>query len=167
MRNYLIVYWFPLPNVIYVSLANNLIGIKKHRRFLMKGVQSSFCKRHSSRTIYHSNTEWVPYKIKLSHLRNVQIKIVNQSLSQQSDLSHNFPRVHHSHPVGKIMTLLCCSIFLFYEKLKHENPIISDKKNQWYESKHNNTICNIWHLTFGILWYSYQIKNNTVLDEVY
>ena len=123
--------WLPLPNVISIPLARNLIGIMKHRRLLMRFIWSSFCKRHSSRTSYNSKTERLPHKIKLVHLRTVQIPTVNQYLSQRSAWPSNLPRVQRSHPLCKIMTLLCCSIFLCCKKLKHENPIISHKKNQW------------------------------------
>ena len=51
--------------------------------------------------------------------------------------------------------------------MKHEHPIISNKKNKWYESNHNNTIWNIYHLPLEILCYSSLINNSSVLDEVY
>ena len=135
--------WLPLPNVLPTLLARKLRGITQHKGFLMRGIRSSFFKWPSLRNSYHSNMEWVPYQRKIIHLRNGQITTVNQSRSQQSSWPSNHPRVKRSHPVRKIMTLLCCSIFLGCKTLKHENPIIIHKKNKWYESNHNNNICNI------------------------
>ena len=54
MRTYSIVYLFPLPNGISVLLSRNLIGITKHKCFLMRNLWSSFYKRHISRNSYHS-----------------------------------------------------------------------------------------------------------------
>ena len=125
---YSILLWFPIPRVLPVPLAGNFIGITKHGCFLMRGLWSSFCKFHSSRTSYHSNMEWTPYQRKISHLSNGIIPIVNQSRSQQSAWPSNRPRVQRSHPVWKIMTLICCFVFLCCKKLKHENQIISNKK---------------------------------------
>ena len=103
---------FPLPNVRTIPLARNLIGIPKHWIFLMRGLWLSFFKLHSPRTSYHSNTEWVPYQRKTSQLRTGRIPTVNQFCSKQSAWPLNWPRVQRSHPVWKIMTLLCCSVFL-------------------------------------------------------
>ena len=47
-----------------------LIGIMKHKRFLIRGIQLSFYKLHSPRTGYHSKTEWVPNQIKRIHKSN-------------------------------------------------------------------------------------------------
>ena len=128
MVTYSIVEWFPLPNVLFVLLASNLTGITKHRHFLMRGLWLSFCKRHISSTSYHSKTEWVPYQRKLIHPRTSWIPTVNQSWYQQSAWPSNRTCVQRSHRVCKIMILLCCSVFFCCKKLKHENPIISNKK---------------------------------------
>ena len=63
---YSVLSWFYLPNVLYIPLVWNLIGITKHRRFLMRGLWLSFYKHNRSRTIYDSNTETVPYQRKKS-----------------------------------------------------------------------------------------------------
>ena len=118
--------WLPLPDVLSVLLSSNLIGIKKHRHLL------SSCKCHSLSISYHSKTEWVSYQRKNSHVSNGEIQAVNKSRSQQSAWPSNHPRVQSSHPVCKIMTLLCCYLFLFCKHFKHENPIIC-----------NNEICNM------------------------
>ena len=109
---YSILSLFTLTNVLYVPLMSNLIGITKHRQFLMRGLQSSLCKLHSSRTIYHSKTEWVPYQRNLSHLSTSQVPIVNQYFSQQSAWPPNRPCVQRLHPEWKIMTLLCCFVIV-------------------------------------------------------
>ena len=109
---YYILLWSPIPNVLSVPLAGNLIGITEHRRFFMRGLWSNFCKYHSSRTSYHSNTEWVPYQIKLSHFRTGQIIKVEQSCCQQSFWLSNRPAAHRLHMVCKKMNLLWCSVFL-------------------------------------------------------
>ena len=150
-RTYSKISWFPLPNVISVPLAIKLIGITKHRQFFMRGIWSSFCKFRSLRTSYHSNTEWILYQIKISHLRTVWILKLHQSWSQQSAWPSNFPHVWRSLPVCKIMTLMCCSVFFCCKKLNHEKPIISHKKNQWYESNYNSNICNTKHLHFKLV----------------
>ena len=111
-RNYSVFSWFHLHKFVSVLLARNLIGKTKHRCFLMRGLWSSFCKNHSWRTIYHSNMEWVPYQIKLSHKSTSWIPTVNQSLSQQPAWHSNCPRVHRLYPIFKTITLLCCSVFL-------------------------------------------------------
>ena len=46
----------PIHNALYVPLAINLIGMMKHRRFLMRVLRSNLCKCHSLNTSYHSNT---------------------------------------------------------------------------------------------------------------
>ena len=118
---------FPLPNVLSVPLSRIVIQMTKNRNFLMRDY----------------STGWN--------------SIVKQSCSQQSDWTSNHPVVQRSHSVCKIMTLLCCFIFLCCKKLKHEIPVISNKKNQWYESNHNSNFWKISHIPFEIFCYSYQI----------
>ena len=123
---YSVLYWFPLPNVLCLPLSINLIGITEHRRFLMRCLQYSFCKHHSSSTSYHSNTECVTYQIKLSHLRTGQITKVDQYCCQHSSWPSNRPAAHLLQPVCKKMNLLWCSVFLLL-KLRYENPIRSNE----------------------------------------
>ena len=104
---------FLLPNVHYVPLTSNIVGIPKHRHFFIGGLISSLCKDISSRTTYHSKTEWVPYQIKLIHLDSCHIPTLNQYCFQQSDWPPNCPHVHRKHSVLKIITLLCSSVFFF------------------------------------------------------
>ena len=47
---YSILWLFPIPKVLLVSLASNLIGMITYRHFLMRGIQYCFCKRHILRT---------------------------------------------------------------------------------------------------------------------
>ena len=116
---YSVLTWLFLTYVLSGLLASNLIGITKHRHFLMRGLQPSFWKRHSLSNSYHSNTEWVTYQRKLSHMRTSQIQTVNIFRSQKSIWPLNCPHVQRSHLVCKIMTLLCCSVFLCCKTLKH------------------------------------------------
>ena len=143
MRNYSIVWWFPLPKVLSVLLAINSIWITKHRCFLIRGIWSSICKRHSLRTDYNSKTEWVPCQRQLCHKSTGWFPTVNQYCSQQLAWPSNCPCAQRSHPVCKIMTLPCCSVFFCCRKLTNENPIIIIEKNWWYESNHNSNNCNI------------------------
>ena len=124
----------------------------------MRGIWSSLCKCHSLRTTYHSKTEWVPYQRKLSHKSTGQFLTINQSCSQQSAWYLNRPAAQRSHPVCKIVNSQWCSVFLCCKKLKHENTIMSNKKNQFHESNPNSNICKILHLPFKMLCYSAQIK---------
>ena len=123
---------FPSPNILSVPLSRKLIVITKHRRIIFSGIWLIFCKLHISSTSYHWNMELVPYQIKLIQLSTIPIPTVNQSCSQQSAWPLNCPRIQHSHPVCKIITLLCFSVLFFCKMLKHEKPIISHKKYQWY-----------------------------------
>ena len=140
---YYVLPWLTIPNFLSVSLAIKLTAITKHRQFLMRGLWSSLCKCHSSRTSYNLNTELVLYQRIIIQLRTILIPTLNQYHSRQSTWPSKFPFVQRSQPVWKIMTLLCCSVFLFCRKLNHENQITSYRTNQWYKSNHHNTICNI------------------------
>ena len=111
---YYVLSWLYLLNTLYVLLAINLINIMKHRHYLMRVIQSSFCKHHSLSTSYHSKMEWVLYQRKLSHLRTGKTPTVNQYCSQQWAWTSNCPRVQHLHLVCKILTLLWCSAFFCY-----------------------------------------------------
>ena len=97
-------------------------------RFFMISQLSILCKHHSSRTSYHSKTNWVPNHRKLSHKSTGRFLTINQSWLQQSAWPSNWPVVQHSHPVWKIMTRQCCSLFLCCKKIKHENQIIITRK---------------------------------------
>ena len=119
-----------LPNVRPVTLASNLIRILKLRPFLMKGQISTLCQCHISRTGYHSNLGQLPYQRKLSHNSTGLFPNIKQPRSQQSVSPSNQPVVQHSHPVFKIMTRKFCSIFFCRRKLRNENQIINNKKNQ-------------------------------------
>ena len=95
-----------------IPLASNLIYIPKHTRSLMRGLWTSLCKRNRYRTSYHSNMERAPYLWKSSHKSTDYFLTVNQYLLQQSDWPYNWPAVHLSHAVFKIMIRLYCSVFL-------------------------------------------------------
>ena len=56
---------------------------------MKRGPWSVFCQRHRSRTSYHSSTDWVLYRIKLSLLSNGQITIEKQYWSQWSVWTSN------------------------------------------------------------------------------
>ena len=142
---------FPLPNVLPVLLSSNLAQMPKHRCFFIRVLRSNLFKWHSSSNSYHLKTEWITYQRKLSHKSTGWILTVNQYLSQQSSWPFNRPAVHHSHSLCIIINLLCCSVFLGCEKLEHENPIISSKKNQWYESNRNSNIFKISKLTLELV----------------
>ena len=103
---------FPLPYVWPIPLASNLIRMPKLRQFLMIGQRSSLCHCHILRSSYHSKTGWVPYQIRRSHKSTRRFLTINQPRPQQSAWPSNCPAVQRSHPLCRIMTLQCCSVFL-------------------------------------------------------
>ena len=58
----------------------------------------------------------------------------------------------------EIMTRYCFSIFLCCKKFKHENKIISNTRNQWYESSSKINIFTILHLSFDMMCYFLLMK---------
>ena len=106
-----------LPTQHYLcTISKQLIELEKYRHFLIRGIESSFYKRHISRTSYHSKTELVMYQRKVIHLSTGLIQTLNQSCYQQSSWPLNLPRVHDLYPVCKIITILCFSYTCSVEK---------------------------------------------------
>ena len=65
--------------------------------------------------------------MKLSNMRTGWITTVNQTFYQQSDWASNRPQAHRSHPVCKTIRYYVV-LYYFAVKLKHEKPIICNKK---------------------------------------
>ena len=124
------------PNVIFALLEIKLTDITIHMQVLMRCLWLCFYKLHRLRTTYHSKTEWVPYQMKIINLSTGWILSIQQYWSQQSYWASNRPHAHRYHPVCKIMTVLRCYIFMCCRKLKHEKPIICNKKESviWIQS---------------------------------
>ena len=121
-RIYYILSWFPLLNVLYITLTSNLIRLKKTQSFFYERSSINICKRHFSMTRYHSQTEWLLYQRKISHLSTCRIPTVNQYWSQKWDRLSNCSFVQFLHLVCKIMTLLrlFCSVKNQSRKLIYE-----------------------------------------------
>ena len=75
-----------LNHVVITSTQRSICTVRKQltrhtERYVlfMRVIQLSFCKQHSSRNIYNSNTEFVSYPRKFSHLSTNNIQTVNQS----------------------------------------------------------------------------------------
>ena len=94
-----------------VPLARNLMSITKNRQLSKRGPWSVFYQFRISRTRYHDYTYWVMYRIKLHLLNTCIIPTENQYRSQQLALPLKPFSVQCSHPVFKMVPLLCCFLF--------------------------------------------------------
>ena len=105
----------------------------------MRGLQSVFCQNHSSRTSYHTRTDWLQLRINL-------VTIVPADLQKKTNLTLNNwldPQIvlGFSARTWYVKWFLFCDVSYFCAGNRSENgnPIESNKyKNKWHESNHHS-----------------------------